>query len=398
MTPTTIHFSYFATYPLIAILLLVFLFLTARTALAVVVCYILSSALKRIPIHHRKQDPRMVWLLLVPLFPFVWNYFVFLPLARSFEDYFKSTGREEIPDSGWGMSLALCICADAILVAPLGLVAIISTLILMILVLVRVHHLTSMLPPASSEPEIMPHAPPPSKSFRSVQTGLAMLSLGWLEALGQYIYWHYFGGYKIGLYSPKADDAFALFQAIGLLGSLLICCGMWTLVAGCRRLFTGYALWYWGAGICSTIWMVGISLYAFVPGICFSFHWAAYWPAWDYVVPGAKLIDIAIYPFMIMLLAAMVRNPGLQRPRLAGRMFYGIAIISVWLAVLQIGNWLYLYVEHGVPLEIGGTIGVTLLLPIVKNLILPLAAIMAAMVGLSRKVPGCDERSSTAAI
>jgi len=200
---TVIHLHYLAAYPLTDIGLLVLLYLVTRTALAVLICYILSSALKRIPIHYRKQDPRMVWLLLIPLFPFAWNYFIFLPLARSFENYFKSTGQKEIPDCGWGMSVALCICADAILVGPLALVAIKSTLILMILVLVRVYHLASMLAPAPNELKVMRHVPPLSLSFRRLHAGLIMLSLGWIGAVGQYIYWHYFGGYKIGLYSPR---------------------------------------------------------------------------------------------------------------------------------------------------------------------------------------------------
>jgi hypothetical protein len=52
--------------------------------IAILICLFLSSCLKRIPEEHRQQSPGMVWLLLIPCFAVVWNFFVYPKIAESF--------------------------------------------------------------------------------------------------------------------------------------------------------------------------------------------------------------------------------------------------------------------------------------------------------------------------
>jgi protein-S-isoprenylcysteine O-methyltransferase Ste14 len=82
-----------------------------------VVCWLLSSWVKRIPEEHRKLGPGSVWLLMIPLFSILWNFLVYPRISDSFESYFRSKG--DSTSTGRGMSLAYCILALASM--PLGI-------------------------------------------------------------------------------------------------------------------------------------------------------------------------------------------------------------------------------------------------------------------------------------
>jgi hypothetical protein len=69
-------------------------------AIEIVVCLILSNALSRIPQQFRQIEPGMVWLLLIPCFNVVWNFFVFPKVARSYRAYFASRGDDSHGDCG----------------------------------------------------------------------------------------------------------------------------------------------------------------------------------------------------------------------------------------------------------------------------------------------------------
>ena len=62
--------------------------------------YLVFICFKRIPIEHRQMEPWQVWLLLIPLFNLVWNFFVYPKLAKSFQSYFAAQGRADVGDCG----------------------------------------------------------------------------------------------------------------------------------------------------------------------------------------------------------------------------------------------------------------------------------------------------------
>jgi hypothetical protein len=80
-------------------------------AIGAVICWFLSKWLGRIPAAHRRIEPSKVWLMLIPLFGFVWMFFVYLRMSDSFAAYFRSKG-EEAP-SARGLALAYCIAVAA---------------------------------------------------------------------------------------------------------------------------------------------------------------------------------------------------------------------------------------------------------------------------------------------
>lgn len=151
---------------------LLLLLLVVRTLVAWLVCRITADCLAALPPEHRKQQPAMVWLLMIPLFPYVWNYFVFPPLAKSYASYFAARGDKNITDCGWGISLALCICSDATLLPSLGLVALLCELVLLVVALVSMVNLRSGL-------ETVRHAEaPPAPPRDRTRAGLALMAAG----------------------------------------------------------------------------------------------------------------------------------------------------------------------------------------------------------------------------
>ena len=111
------------------------------------VCWLLSGWLAKIPPEHRKVEPGKVWLLMIPLFQLVWNFFVFPPMAESFDACFRS--KNEPAESALGLAKVFCwvnvgafvgglIPCLSIFLGPLGGLA---TLVLLILVLVKFHAL-----------------------------------------------------------------------------------------------------------------------------------------------------------------------------------------------------------------------------------------------------------------
>lgn len=123
-------------------------------AIAVVLLYLIFSCFQRIPPQHRQMEPWQVWLLLIPLFNLVWNFFVYPKLARSYQSYFTEQGRTDLGDCGEQLGLWYAICAAAATVVGiipclgmiLGPVAGIAALVLWIIFLVKALTLKGQIP------------------------------------------------------------------------------------------------------------------------------------------------------------------------------------------------------------------------------------------------------------
>ena len=77
-------------------------------AIGVALCWFLMTCFQRIPEAHRKQQPAMVWLLLIPCFNLVWNFFVHPRLADSYKSYFDSVGKQDVGDCGANLAKIYC--------------------------------------------------------------------------------------------------------------------------------------------------------------------------------------------------------------------------------------------------------------------------------------------------
>ena len=107
-------------------------------AIAIVIIVLISGALKTVPQEYREMEPALVWLLLIPLFNLIWNFFVFPKVAKSFQNYFEAQERTEFGDCGQNIGLWYAICAVCSVVPYIGCVASVAALVLLIMYLVKV--------------------------------------------------------------------------------------------------------------------------------------------------------------------------------------------------------------------------------------------------------------------
>jgi hypothetical protein len=121
-------------------------FLLIMFAINVLVCFLLYQCYNRIPPQFRKQQPGMVWLLLIPCFSLIWNFFVFPPLSKSFKAYFDSLNRTDTGDCQESIGLAYSICSAASIVPYLGCLTGVTALVLLIIFLIKTNDLKNQIP------------------------------------------------------------------------------------------------------------------------------------------------------------------------------------------------------------------------------------------------------------
>ena len=131
---------------LLPIMLIVFILIVL--IVNIVVCLLLYNCYKLIPGQFRKQDPTLVWLLMIPCFQFVWNFFVFPQLSDSYKAYFHSIGRADVGDCGRGIGLAYAVLSVFCIIPYIGCLISIPVLVLLIISLVKIDRLKNQLPPA----------------------------------------------------------------------------------------------------------------------------------------------------------------------------------------------------------------------------------------------------------
>jgi hypothetical protein len=132
----------------LSILAVVGISLLVLLAIHAFICYLLYQCFNRIPPQFRRQQPGMVWLLMIPCFYVVWNFFVFPHLSKSFKAYFDSVNRTDVGDCQEGIGLAYSICCVASIVPYLGCVTGIGALVLLIMYLIKTNDLKNQIPAA----------------------------------------------------------------------------------------------------------------------------------------------------------------------------------------------------------------------------------------------------------
>ena len=95
----------------VVVLMMIFMgvIMLASIAFAIWMLAFLSSCLASVPPEHRRMEPGMVWLMLVPLFNLVWMFFVYVRVPKSFASYFHSIGEHDVGDAGEGLGIAIPI-------------------------------------------------------------------------------------------------------------------------------------------------------------------------------------------------------------------------------------------------------------------------------------------------
>lgn len=114
-------------------------------AVHAVVCYLLFVLQKAIPKQHQRIEPPMIWLLVIPLFNLVWNFFVYQQIADSYTSVFASRGQPQRGGAERQLGLAFSICAACSVVPCLGALAALAALVLLIIYLVKMFALKTEL-------------------------------------------------------------------------------------------------------------------------------------------------------------------------------------------------------------------------------------------------------------
>ena len=124
--------------------------LVVGAAIGVVISILLYQCFTRIPAEHQKMSPGMVFLLLIPLFSLIWNFFVYQRLPESYQSYFAAQGRTDVGDCGKQLGLWYAICAACSLVPCVNSFAGIAGLVLLIMFLVKAFELRRQIPAPTS--------------------------------------------------------------------------------------------------------------------------------------------------------------------------------------------------------------------------------------------------------
>jgi hypothetical protein len=74
-----------------------------------VICYFTKKFMDAIPKEFHEFESWQVWLLMIPCWSIVWNFFVFPKMARSYQRLFKFYGVHDKGDCGHGMAMLYCI-------------------------------------------------------------------------------------------------------------------------------------------------------------------------------------------------------------------------------------------------------------------------------------------------
>ncbi len=101
------------------------------------ICWLVSSALKAVPEQYREMSTGQIWLLMIPCFPLIWNFFVYQRVPRSFQNYFNAVGQTQHGDCGAQIGLWYAICSACSIVPCLNYIAGPASLVLLIIMLVK---------------------------------------------------------------------------------------------------------------------------------------------------------------------------------------------------------------------------------------------------------------------
>ena len=138
----------------LAVMLVVYgVIIAVALAVHIVICYLLYTVLQAVPPQFRLMEPGMVWLMLIPCFNLVWIFFVYVRIARSYQNYFRSVGRYDVGDCGESIGLWYCICVCLSIVPCVGGIAGLISFILMIVYLVKLFGLKGQMQAGLAQPK-----------------------------------------------------------------------------------------------------------------------------------------------------------------------------------------------------------------------------------------------------
>ena len=116
--------------------------------IAVAIFYILtlSRALKKCSPASRTMDPSLLWLLLIPLFNLIWNFFVVLAMGRSLGNEFRLRNIPHTePEPGKTIGIAMAVCGACSIIPLVNILTGIVYLVLWIVYWIKISGFSQML-------------------------------------------------------------------------------------------------------------------------------------------------------------------------------------------------------------------------------------------------------------
>jgi hypothetical protein len=98
----------------------------------------LQKTLNRCSPENRAMAPGMVWLMLIPLFNIVWNFFVVINVAKSLGAEFQKRGITEEANPGQKLGMIMCILTVCGIIPILGILCSLGALVCWIIYWVKV--------------------------------------------------------------------------------------------------------------------------------------------------------------------------------------------------------------------------------------------------------------------
>jgi hypothetical protein len=93
---------------------------------------------------HRNLEPGMVWLMFIPLFGLVWQFFIVKHVSEAVRSWAAANGKE-VADGGWAIGLTAAILFCCGIVPVLGILASLGGLVCLIIWWVKVANFNTLM-------------------------------------------------------------------------------------------------------------------------------------------------------------------------------------------------------------------------------------------------------------
>ena len=113
--------------------------------ISAIICYFLFDLFNALPEGSRQLQPGLVWLLLIPCFNLVWNFFVYPKLSASYEAFFRSKGVTEVGNANSTLAWTFCILCAVSIIPCVGYITGLAALVVLIIYLVKMYELKHRL-------------------------------------------------------------------------------------------------------------------------------------------------------------------------------------------------------------------------------------------------------------
>lgn len=101
------------------------------------ICWLVSKTAAAIPPQFREIEPGSVWLLMIPCFPIVWNFFVYPRIASGYQRYFQATGNYQNGDCAAQLAQWYCLCVVFSVIPLVNYIAGPASFVLLIITMVK---------------------------------------------------------------------------------------------------------------------------------------------------------------------------------------------------------------------------------------------------------------------